>query len=629
MKAFKKAFNKINDTYNKTIKKTELNKFLTGNILLFVLATFTIVFFTIGIINNNTSINQLNEADFSPVPITEKETFALNVDKVKQIDYILIKVGNYGKKINSRYKFIFYKNNKKIYSKTVDVRKIKNNDNLNFKVNINTNQSDKYTVTIVPLDTNDNNKLAVFSNSKNVIYSSYERKSSNTIFCLIIYFLTIVIFFIINHLIKSKKYSIEKVYLSFAAYFVIIAFIIPPFHAPDEFYHFTQSYGLSENFFSKETIKYPSNYECLLYGHESNNVYNTNDIYKCLISKKSKKTMLYDTRLQAHNIAHIIISIPIRLVRLFTSSPIVIFFIGRFMNLVLNLIILYMALKLLPFGKKNLLLIIAIPVLIQQFTTYSYDGLANSISILLVSYILNLTFVKQKTTTKDYLIISLLLFLLMNIKIPYAMLGAPLLLVPKDKYNNSVIRKYFITLLIIISSFIAYKVFNGIVSVNDSIVGGLSSNSIITLITNPIYTLKLFKNTIFTNLKFYIITMIGGLDWLNVYMSNFYINLIIVMLIVLLFGGGNKINKWGRFFYLVISVIIFIGILVALYISWTDPNSSIITGVQGRYFLPLLLPLTMTFLTKKEYIKISDQFVEKLSNIIIVAYLFTILIAYY
>jgi uncharacterized membrane protein len=101
------------------------------------------------------------------------------------------------------------------------------------------------------------------------------------------------------------------------------------------------------------------------------------------------------------------------------------------------------------------------------------------------------------------------------------------------------------------------------------------------------------------------------------------------MFIILLFSGDNKLDRKSKLFDLAINIIIFLGILLALYISWTGTGSSVIEGVQGRYFLPLLLPFSFVFMTKKEYIHISDEFIGIFSNMIIMSYVFTLLIAYY
>ena len=624
-----KLFNKINENYKSLLKKLKIDKLFPNNFVLFILIIYTITFFSFGLINNTTTVKSFDENKFSPTQVSETKIYSLNTKNIKKIDIISIKVGTYNKKINSRYKFSFYKNDKVISSKSIITSKLNDNEYLKFKLSISCKNGDNYYVKIIPKEVDENNIMGVFTNEDNEIFSKYEVKSNNMLFCCIIFLISLIAFFIINYLINCKKISLEKILLAFSLYFLILSFLIPPFHAPDEFYHFSQSYGLTNSFYSDEVITFPSNYKCLLYGNESNNVKDVSDITKCISSKKSTKSMYFDSRLQSYNIAHILLSVPIKITRIFTSSPVIVFYIGRIMNLVLNLLILYLALKIIPFGKKNMFLIVTIPVFIQQFITYSYDGLVNSVSVLLVAYILNLIYVKEKISIKNFLIYMLLVFLILNLKMPYVILGGLFFLVPKSKFNNSNIKKYGIIILVLIASFVLYKLFNNLIGSNNSGTNGLVTNSLTSLIRNPINTIKLFAKTILINSKFYITSMIGGFDWLNLYLDHFYIKTIICMFIILLFSGDNKLDRKSKLFDLAINIIIFLGILLALYISWTGTGSSVIEGVQGRYFLPLLLPFSFVFMAKKEYIHISDEFIGIFSNMIIMSYVFTLLIAYY
>ena len=59
-----------------------------------------------------------------------------------------------------------------------------------------------------------------------------------------------------------------------------------------------------------------------------------------------------------------------------------------------------------------------------------------------------------------------------------------------------------------------------------------------------------------------------------------------------------KIGKWMKIFVIIFVILCTIGIYTALYIVWTPQiagkiGSNEITGVQGRYFLPLIMPLLL------------------------------------
>ena len=40
-------------------------------------------------------------------------------------------------------------------------------------------------------------------------------------------------------------------------------------------------------------------------------------------------------------------------------------------------------------------------------------------------------------------------------------------------------------------------------------------------------------------------------------------------------------------------------ICTSLYLQWTSPYATFIDGVQGRYFIPLILLVSMLFMTKE------------------------------
>ena len=84
-------------------------------------------------------------------------------------------------------------------------------------------------------------------------------------------------------------------------------------------------------------------------------------------------------------------------------------------------------------------------------------------------------------------------------------------------------------------------------------------------------------------------------------------------------GVCDKIKINGKFKILLIIYILFIIISVysAMYINWTPAinghkiGEADISGVQGRYFLPILLPILLLFSNKK--IK-RYSFIEKIRN---------------
>lgn len=74
-----------------------------------------------------------------------------------------------------------------------------------------------------------------------------------------------------------------------------------------------------------------------------------------------------------------------------------------------------------------------------------------------------------------------------------------------------------------------------------------------------------------------------------------------------------KLSKKARFVVFVIVALIFVGINVVQYLSWTPVGLDYVDGMQSRYFIPLLLFLPMLFnLNKSDKIGLSSVKIDLL-----------------
>lgn len=620
---------KINEIYIGILKKLRIDKFFPSNIFIFLFVFFVFCFFYHSLSLNYTTLNYIDEAKYIP-KIVDDSKYKLDLSGVKKIDKLSIKIGTFQKKVNGSIDVVLYKNDKKIDNYKIYLKNKPDNSYFDVVVKLDKiKKNDDYSIKIA--NTKLDHDIAIFETNDHYLYSIYSIKSLNNLFCYIIFVLSFIFMFIINYIVNKKNISIESFFLILGVYFLMVCLIIPPFHAPDEYYHFTQSYGLSQRIDSKKSIEFNSNYNCLMYGkyNLSNNVYSLNSISDCFRSSNSKKSINFDTRTQQFNPAHIVISLFIRITRVFTENPLIVFYSGRIANLLLNMFLIFLSIKIIPTHKKSILFIATIPVFIQQFVTYSYDGLSNSLSLLLVAYIMKLKNESSVLSIKNYLLLILMSSLLMIVKLPYVVFTLLLLLLDRKKFGKSTLFKYVIIMLMLVSSFIVFKGYNCIANIFASGLVSTNQNSIADLIFNPIYTASLLKNTMVNNTAFYITSMIGGLDWLNVYIDNIYIILIIVMFFVISLSEQSSYSVRNKLIIIAVNIVIILGILVALYLSWTAKDSWIIEGVQGRYFLPLLLPFMIVNSKKCNNVKVRDIVVQNYSNIIVIVYILTVLIAYY
>ena len=76
-------------------------------------------------------------------------------------------------------------------------------------------------------------------------------------------------------------------------------------------------------------------------------------------------------------------------------------------------------------------------------------------------------------------------------------------------------------------------------------------------------------------------------------------------LIVKHYKGKDKekeaIFNWKEKIYIILMTLATVGLMfTSLYMQWTAVYSDTIDGIQGRYFIPLLLVIAMLWMSKKE-----------------------------
>ena len=440
-----------------------------------------------------------------------------------------------------------------------------------------------------------------------------------------------------------KKITIEKL-------FVIIGFIvgclfiyiIPPFQSPDEDSHFKKAYTLSEGeffAFSNGTIsglKIPDTMQEYIQKKVSvmsdrKWKYTYHDCYydQLLPGEFSKKTLVEVSTSGTTPIAHIIPALGILCSKILapvfvngTPSTALMLHFARFFSLLAYLIIGYFAIKITPSFKKSMLTILLIPMSIFLGSMVSYDSLLISISLLSIAMILRLIYDKKtKFNKKDFILFTIIGYILLNIKVIYAPLLALLIFVPTEKFKDRKKWKtYFALGTAIILLTIVFKIPNMLLEVASK--ESLSSDQLMYVLSHPLSYLKILlvnlKDQFWTQLYW----MTGNFGLLDTYLPPLFIFIILTNLIITFVTDGisEKIEISNKQKITIIAIFIagIVGMYTAMYIYWTaDVFNQIggnqITGVQGRYFLPLLilLPLlcsTNLFLAKKKIMDFSKTY---------------------
>ena len=82
----------------------------------------------------------------------------------------------------------------------------------------------------------------------------------------------------------------------------------------------------------------------------------------------------------------------------------------------------------------------------------------------------------------------------------------------------------------------------------------------------------------------------------------------------------NSLKPLERLWIVTVFLGVVFGLELSMLVAWTDRNSKIIEGVQGRYFIPIAAPLLMTLNTKYIDIKFDINTVVIQSFVFMQAY---------
>ena len=110
-------------------------------------------------------------------------------------------------------------------------------------------------------------------------------------------------------------------------------------------------------------------------------------------------------------------------------------------------------------------------------------------------------------------------------------------------------------------------------------------------LSDPLRDLYTLGNTIWNNTDGYIGSMLGG--WNSPYAIMCLFGLV---LLIATFGNTNEsisLKKGEKIFITLLCISVMVLIYAGLYITWTRAQYTIAQGIQGRYFLPILLVLLM------------------------------------
>ncbi len=153
-----------------------------------------------------------------------------------------------------------------------------------------------------------------------------------------------------------------------------------------------------------------------------------------------------------------------------------------------------------------------------------------------------------------------------------------------------------------------------------------------TLFFHPWDSLLLFYATLKMRGVFYLRSLVGYFGWFNFHLNDIYVISYFILFIYLIKNTQFVKTEWWNKCFIFMGILIGIfGVFLAMYVYWSPADLFYIDGVQGRYFIPFIIPvafLLMTSKKKRENKNVSKNVISYI-NIILLEYVSLLLLFYY
>lgn len=431
------------------------------------------------------------------------------------------------------------------------------------------------------------------------------------------------------NLLRFIESLIDKKYILLFCFFLCVlfqSFTIPPFQSPDEGAHFTHAYSTlhfdapaSSVPIYKTLADYMNEYHKFA-GNPNHKL--TNEIEAKVNhlkwDKGQGKTSVGNPAVSYLPLVYIPSALGIGIGKVSKCTIHTTYHITRIVNMIFSLVILLYAFYLVSPNLLTLLILFT-PMTLFQYASTSPDCISFSLVILIFSVV-----IKIKNSEELSSLYFWILCLSSSALIGHRLNFLPMIFLPTALYlykHNT--KKAFSSIFIVVLPIIFWILLCQIYLV-DTIQtrSGLPSSEIIHFyISHPLKIAEMLYKT-FTNdllIQFYIGSLIGNLGWLDYSISKSVI-VILGILLMISFILFFKLRCYSKFdiFAIVLVIMSFFMIFGALLIQWTSfPNPEYIEGVQGRYFIPIIL--SMAYLMND--IERSSRFMRITSALILISYI--------
>lgn len=435
--------------------------------------------------------------------------------------------------------------------------------------------------------------------------------------------LTLVLLGFLQHQ-KIKKWEfVNKFIVCFFMIGLFYLFSFPVCSLPDEVNHFMRAYEISNGHLV--STKYKTGIGTTVGGTEitkqiekvivldQHDYKTTIDNLKVKNDKKGKTKPYGFTNISMYSfVCYTPQAVGIMIGKILNLPVIFWTYLARLCNFIVFSLLLYYAMKHMPFKKLTLMFIAMLPITFQLAISISADSLTIATSFALMAAILDIRYRQKEVLSKKQIVwLGFLSMVMALCKIVYLPICLLLFAIPKERFQSRK-QKYISIGIILFLVVIANLVWLTIASDFLLTIEGRANPDVQLelMIKNPFRYASVLLNTISLYLNAYITGMLGqSLALFNITLSCIYIfaNIVILVILTLCDHKDVKFDNFTRILCLFIFLSITLLTFTSLYLDWTAVGSSTIEGVQGRYFIPIIMYLLLGLTNSSFSTKIKDE----------------------
>lgn len=416
--------------------------------------------------------------------------------------------------------------------------------------------------------------------------------------------------------------SPEKVFLFLGIlYGILFLLITPPFQVPDEPNHFYRAYQMSEGrliavkqngiggLLPKSLSATTEVFNRLAYHPE--NKQNVKDIFSLLTPSLDRKDEIFthfpNTALYSP-IPYLPQAFGIALGKIPHSSPLVLMYLGRIINLSVWIFLVYLAIKVTPICKWLFFLLALMPMSLFQAASLSPDSFTNGISFLLISVFLGTAYDNTEGPKINSVAIFAVSLLLSLSKQAYFLMPLLFLLISVEKVGTK--RKFytifFLLFLLDVGAILFWTlvadIYKDIYILYNSVIPTLSAEKqTLYILSHPLEYCGTVAMTFIQNGILYMDSLVGQLGWFDTGLPEpFRISYIVMLFFAVLSESREDIiiSLKQRSIICVTLLLSILLVSTLAFIGWAPVGSKTI-NIQGRYFIPLSPLFFLLFYNRK------------------------------